>query len=427
MPEYSLVDAPDIFWKNDTAPDPHGGIYSPRVLGRNGNYVNFLSVSNIETIWIDDTWLLNPDWSGASSSSGFYDHQYYLMDKFGYKNNGWIYSVHFGWMYIVSEYRNYNASEEVGYAWVYFPDATIGGNSLNWCFVDRNLMSETQQTSVPGVNYHFRIVESIGSGIFKHYGVTKGTNTNDPIVFTLLYTQNIVNGTFDFTGSGTQYTYSSSASSGDQVVPPTDPDGGTAPEFELPPVAATPFDPDGFEASNIICCGTDNYVQYSRRSTIINGDTLYCGLQKTTDLVGAYNCHIIGKQSGYFTHFSNRLHIHCDNGMHITGDIVSDRLSDNRLKDNFKKIKNSTNKIKKIRAVSFDWNEKQKTYTGSDIGLIAQDVESVIPEAVSDRENGFKGVQYHKVIPLLVDSIQEKQNRINNLKEKIESLKNGKL
>jgi hypothetical protein len=111
----------------------------------------------------------------------------------------------------------------------------------------------------------------------------------------------------------------------------------------------------------------------------------------------------------------------------VGGDIVSDRLSDENLKDNKTKIKDATDKINKIQAVSFEWNNKQETYKGEDIGLIAQNIEAVIPEAVENRKTGFKAVQYQKVIPLVIASIKEKQKRIESLKQKIESLKHGKL
>ena len=77
-----------------------------------------------------------------------------------------------------------------------------------------------------------------------------------------------------------------------------------------------------------------------------------------------------------------------------------------------------------ISGVEFDWKpltEEQKVWLhgndGHDIGVIAQEIEKVLPEVVTTRENGFKAVRYEKIIPLLIEAIKE-------LKQEIDSLKN---
>jgi len=52
---------------------------------------------------------------------------------------------------------------------------------------------------------------------------------------------------------------------------------------------------------------------------------------------------------------------------------------------------------------------------GREMGLIAQDVELVVPEAVSEL-NGYKGVDYAKLVPLLIESIKELKKEIDTLK-----------
>ena len=56
------------------------------------------------------------------------------------------------------------------------------------------------------------------------------------------------------------------------------------------------------------------------------------------------------------------------------------------------------------------------------MGLIAQEVEKVLPEIVITRENGIKAVNYEGVIPLLVEAIKEQQSTIENLKDRINKL-----
>ena len=51
--------------------------------------------------------------------------------------------------------------------------------------------------------------------------------------------------------------------------------------------------------------------------------------------------------------------------------------------------------------------------------MLAQEVEAVLPEVVTTRDNGYKAVKYEKIVPLLIESIKE-------LKAEIEELKNGK-
>ena len=54
-----------------------------------------------------------------------------------------------------------------------------------------------------------------------------------------------------------------------------------------------------------------------------------------------------------------------------------------------------------------------------DGGAIAQDVEKVLPQLVTDRDNGFKGVDYAKLTGLLIEAIKDQQKQIEELKNKI--------
>ena len=104
-------------------------------------------------------------------------------------------------------------------------------------------------------------------------------------------------------------------------------------------------------------------------------------------------------------------------------DIVAFYTSDERLKDNIYVIDNPLRKIEKIRGVEFDWKESGPTWVDEenrhDIGLIAQDVEQIIPEAVETRGDGTKAVNYYKVIPLLLEGIKELSNKIISLEKKL--------
>ena len=106
-----------------------------------------------------------------------------------------------------------------------------------------------------------------------------------------------------------------------------------------------------------------------------------------------------------------------------TGEVVAYAASDRRLKDNIQKIQSPLTIINKISGYTFDWNENQKTYTGKDYGVIAQEIEEVMPELVITRENGYKAVNYEKIIPLLIESIKEQQNAIVAQQTEIKELR----
>jgi len=120
--------------------------------------------------------------------------------------------------------------------------------------------------------------------------------------------------------------------------------------------------------------------------------------------------------------------------LHVTGDglftgnITAYYSSDINLKDNIRPIESAIFKVQQIRGVEFDWNTKAgklEQEKGHDIGLIAQEVEKVLPEIVQIREDGIKAIQYEKVVPLLVEAIKEQQVLIENLTNRIELLENG--
>jgi hypothetical protein len=98
----------------------------------------------------------------------------------------------------------------------------------------------------------------------------------------------------------------------------------------------------------------------------------------------------------------------------VSGDITAFFTSDERLKDNITPIDDPLAKVMSISGNTYDWNEKSGK-EGHDVGVIAQEVQSILPEAVTERDNGYLAVDYHKIVPLLIESIK-------NLNEKVESL-----
>ncbi|CAB5226341.1 Intramolecular chaperone auto-processing domain containing protein [uncultured Caudovirales phage] len=90
------------------------------------------------------------------------------------------------------------------------------------------------------------------------------------------------------------------------------------------------------------------------------------------------------------------------------GDVTAFTTSDERLKNNITPITSALEKIDRITGVEYDWNtDLQSKRTGHDIGVLAQEIEAIIPEAVTTREDGYKAVNYEKIIPLLIQAIKE--------------------
>lgn len=92
--------------------------------------------------------------------------------------------------------------------------------------------------------------------------------------------------------------------------------------------------------------------------------------------------------------------------------------SDERLKKNIKKIEDPLQVLSSIEGVKFNW-----IADGSeDVGVIAQDVERCLPEAVNETNN-IKGVNYNGVVGLLVEAVKELAKDNQLLKMEIESLR----
>jgi hypothetical protein len=102
-----------------------------------------------------------------------------------------------------------------------------------------------------------------------------------------------------------------------------------------------------------------------------------------------------------------------------SGDIVAYYTSDKRLKNNIQPIQNALDKVNELGGYTFDWNEElQKARKGHDIGVIAQEVQSILPEVVVERDNGYLGVDYQKLVPVLIEAIKELSAKIKDLENK---------
>ena len=126
----------------------------------------------------------------------------------------------------------------------------------------------------------------------------------------------------------------------------------------------------------------------------------------------------------WYVNGSNEMRLEADGDLQVDGDVIafsSVVASDKNLKDNIQNIENPIEKIKQLNGVTFDWKRNGKPSGG----IIAQDVDVAMPSLVSeteDLERGFshKTVDYNGIIGLLVETVKEQQNQIDDLKAQLQ-------
>ncbi|MFQ5963186.1 MAG: tail fiber domain-containing protein [Candidatus Scalinduaceae bacterium] len=105
----------------------------------------------------------------------------------------------------------------------------------------------------------------------------------------------------------------------------------------------------------------------------------------------------------------------CSNGTVLTSDV--------RFKKDIKPLKGALEKVSNLQGVSFRWRSdeyKERNFSKDhNIGIIAQDVEKLVPEVVHTNKDGYKGVEYSKLVPLLIEAIKEQQETISTLSAKL--------
>ena len=103
----------------------------------------------------------------------------------------------------------------------------------------------------------------------------------------------------------------------------------------------------------------------------------------------------------------------------VTGDIVAFSSSDLRLKTDINPIVDALSKVKSISGNTFEWNENS-IHEGQDTGVVAQEIEALgLPGIAKERDDGYLGVRYEKLVPLLIEAIKELSDKVDNLEQKL--------
>jgi len=123
--------------------------------------------------------------------------------------------------------------------------------------------------------------------------------------------------------------------------------------------------------------------------------------------------------AGGLTYISSTLAV--SGAITATGDITAFYSSDKNLKNNIVNITDALEKVKQINGVTYNWNETAKDIDASktnavEVGVIAQEIEKVLPQVVTTRDDGYLAVRYEKLVPLLIEAIKELSAEIEALK-----------
>jgi len=135
-------------------------------------------------------------------------------------------------------------------------------------------------------------------------------------------------------------------------------------------------------------------------------------------------------------HKRNALVVLRNGDMTVTGNVTCvsvNQTSDIRLKKDIQQLDSALEKVLKLRGVSYYWKNAEELATvrgkevfGFDdkkhIGVIAQEVEEILPELVVTDNDGFKSVKYENLTPVLIEAVKEQQAIIDAQNKKIEEL-----
>lgn len=127
----------------------------------------------------------------------------------------------------------------------------------------------------------------------------------------------------------------------------------------------------------------------------------------------------------WYVNGSNEMQLLANGTLHVDGDVVaysSTIASDKNLKNNITNIDNPIEKVKQLNGVTFNWKKNDKESGG----VIAQEVQQVLPSLVSEvtelnGEGSHLAVDYNGIIGLLIETVKEQQNQIDDLKARIEA------
>jgi hypothetical protein len=95
--------------------------------------------------------------------------------------------------------------------------------------------------------------------------------------------------------------------------------------------------------------------------------------------------------------------------------------SDERLKTNIEPLQNALQNILKVNGVTYNWRSEYRAQERQ-IGVVAQNIQEVFPELVSEDRNGYLSVNYIQLTPILIEALKEQQKVINTQKKQLNNI-----
>jgi hypothetical protein len=376
----------DGSWQNAS------GMYSPIYYDSNNGiyYGDFSSISSMYGLTIRG----EQNSTDTSNQIFLWDGGNTTTSSIGFKRATGIWAEH---GYTNGDYNTYFTMDTSGRGWV-FRRATVGGS--NFTAVNVASISNTGNAQFDGyVNTPAGYVSNgnpwgTSNSAFFPNGITTAGGTNWIYGFTYIGNAPGNGAGHEFSASGTQYSTGSITTPLFLVNNHSDNTKG----YRIHNTSGSSVSAMFTNSSNalVIAAGAVDQINLNKK-VYVNGVALGVNVtpSSTAGRIDASN------------------------------DIVAYSSSDERLKCNITPIENAIDKVKSLTGVEFDWRPEYKHahgYEGHDTGIIAQQVQEVIPSAVRTNDTGFLAVRYEKLIGLLVEGMKEQQAQIEELKAKLDGL-----
>ena len=207
----------------------------------------------------------------------------------------------------------------------------------------------------------------------------------------------------------------------------------------------TLFDCNASGGFNVDVPGADFIVQDSDDATTNfiwrdhSANVLYLGIQATAKIVARSDIDMDASGTAYNLDGAKSIGVGTAASgtageIRATNDVTAYYSSDATLKENVQVIADPIGKLQAIRGVEFDWTDDYIEDKGGednyfvrkhDVGVIAQEVEQVLPEVVGTREDGIKAVRYDRMVALLIEAVKTQQEQIEALTNTVNTLINN--